>query len=214
MFDRILNTSLSRWTKTILNCIALKLATAWKMSKYGVIFGPYFPVFVPEKTPHLDTFHAVGFGLKFTLAISNMQYLAAVFWYWLCNIIVFTSAKQNPFPLFLKSHKVLRIFKCLFAKNIPLIFHSAGMWMRQTYLRHNFWIFLKNLKSLLCPNKTKLLPNSYPGVYESKCMRNSTYFDEHQKKIDKGHRTPTRWLSGKMGQFWSNRTQFNMQQTI
>ena len=36
------------------------------MSKYGVLSGPYFPVFSlntgkygPEKTPYLDTFHAV-----------------------------------------------------------------------------------------------------------------------------------------------------------
>ena len=36
------------------------------MSKYGVFSGPYFPVFSPntgkyepEKTPFLDTFHAV-----------------------------------------------------------------------------------------------------------------------------------------------------------
>ena len=40
--------------------------TAWKVSKYGVISGPYFPVFGlntgkygPEITPCLDTFHAV-----------------------------------------------------------------------------------------------------------------------------------------------------------
>ena len=40
--------------------------TAWKVSKYGVISGPYFPVFSPntekywpEITPYLDTFHAV-----------------------------------------------------------------------------------------------------------------------------------------------------------
>ena len=35
--------------------------TAWKVSKYGVYSGPYFPVFSPntEKTPYLDTFHAV-----------------------------------------------------------------------------------------------------------------------------------------------------------
>ena len=40
--------------------------TAWKVSKYGVLSGPYFPVFSPntgkygpEKTPYLDTFHAV-----------------------------------------------------------------------------------------------------------------------------------------------------------
>ena len=44
------------------------------MSKYGVISGPYFPVFGlntgkygPEITPYLDTFHAVfcsDFGSK------------------------------------------------------------------------------------------------------------------------------------------------------
>ena len=44
----------------------LKAATAWKVSKYGVISGPYLPVFNPntgeygpEITPYLDTFHAV-----------------------------------------------------------------------------------------------------------------------------------------------------------
>ena len=43
------------------------LYTAWKVSKYGVISGPYFPVFGlntakygPEMTPYLDTFHAVS----------------------------------------------------------------------------------------------------------------------------------------------------------
>ena len=33
--------------------------TAWKMSKYRVFSGPYFPVFGPEKTPYLDIFHPV-----------------------------------------------------------------------------------------------------------------------------------------------------------
>ena len=40
--------------------------TAWKVSKYGVFSGSYFSVFSPntgkyglEKTPYLDTFHAV-----------------------------------------------------------------------------------------------------------------------------------------------------------
>ena len=36
-----------------------KYDTSWKMSKYGVISGPYFPVFGPEKTPYSDTFHTV-----------------------------------------------------------------------------------------------------------------------------------------------------------
>ena len=41
--------------------------SAWKVSKYGFISGPYFPVFNPntgkygpEMTPYLDTFHAVS----------------------------------------------------------------------------------------------------------------------------------------------------------
>ena len=33
--------------------------TVREVSKYGVFSGPYFPVFGPEKTPYLDTFHAV-----------------------------------------------------------------------------------------------------------------------------------------------------------
>ena len=33
--------------------------TPRKVSKYGVISGPYFPVIGPEITPYLDTFHAV-----------------------------------------------------------------------------------------------------------------------------------------------------------
>ena len=32
-------------------------------------------------------------------------------------------------------------------------------------------------------NKKKLLPNSYPGVYELKCTCNPGYFDENKKKI-------------------------------
>ena len=36
-----------------------KKYTAWKVSKYGVISGPYFPVFEPEIIPYLGTFHAV-----------------------------------------------------------------------------------------------------------------------------------------------------------
>ena len=40
--------------------------TVWKVSKYGVFSGPYFPVlslnkgkYGPEITPYLDAFHAV-----------------------------------------------------------------------------------------------------------------------------------------------------------
>ena len=40
-----------------------------------------------------------------------------------------------------------------------------------------------NLKSLLCRNKTKLLLNSYPGIYQLKSTCNSAYFGETKKKI-------------------------------
>ena len=33
--------------------------TAWKVSKYGVFFGPNTGKYGPERTPYLDTFHAV-----------------------------------------------------------------------------------------------------------------------------------------------------------
>ena len=43
------------------------VSTAWKMSKYRVFSGPYFPVFNsntgkygPEKTPYLNTFNLVS----------------------------------------------------------------------------------------------------------------------------------------------------------
>ena len=46
------------------NHLVRKRSTAWKVSKYGVFSGPYFPVLGlntgkhrPEKTPYLDTFH-------------------------------------------------------------------------------------------------------------------------------------------------------------
>ena len=58
--------------------------------------------------------------------------------------------------------------------------------LRQAFKKKNIkTIFTSgpNLKSLLCRNKTKLLPNSYPGVYELKCTCNSAYFGETKKKI-------------------------------
>ena len=55
--------------QTLLFCIFpyWDTITAWKVSKYGVIYGPYFPVFSPDRrkygpevTPYLDTFHTVN----------------------------------------------------------------------------------------------------------------------------------------------------------
>ena len=54
-------------------------STAWKVLNYGVISGPYFPVFSPntgqyepEITPYLDTFQAV-FVTQNTLACLNFK---------------------------------------------------------------------------------------------------------------------------------------------
>ena len=51
--------------------IPLKTCTTWKVSKYGVISGPYFPVFGvdtgkygPKISSYLDTFHA-RYGISF-----------------------------------------------------------------------------------------------------------------------------------------------------
>ena len=57
------------WTSSIFYC-----NKAWKVFKYGVFSGPYFPVFGPEKTPYLDTLYAVQILLN---AHPNV--------YWVCN---------------------------------------------------------------------------------------------------------------------------------
>ena len=52
----------------------------------------------------------------------------------------------------------------------------------------NIWIQINvsngpNLKNILCKNKDKLIPNSYPGEYELKCSCRSVYKSETKKKI-------------------------------
>ena len=52
------------YTWNLLDINQVKMSnTAWKVSKYVVFSGPYFPVntgkYGPEKTLYLDTFHAV-----------------------------------------------------------------------------------------------------------------------------------------------------------
>ena len=64
-----------------------------------------------------------------------------------------------------------------------------GPKLRQAFKTINIKIIFTsgpNLKLLLCWNKTKLLPNSYPGVYEWKCTCNSTYLGETKKKYNQG----------------------------
>ena len=82
---------------------------------------------------------------------------------------------QNP-PISNKdtSEDIIKVVKLPW---IPII----GSKLRQAFKKKNIkTIFTSgpNLKSLLCQNKTKLLPNSYPRVYELKCTCNSAYFGE------------------------------------
>ena len=40
-----------------------------------------------------------------------------------------------------------------------------------------------SLKFILCQNKSKLIPNSYPGVYTLNCSCNAEYIGETKKKV-------------------------------
>ena len=40
-----------------------------------------------------------------------------------------------------------------------------------------------NLKNLICRNKSKLLPNSFPGAYQLDCTCNALYIGETKKKV-------------------------------
>ena len=53
----------------------LQAYSAWKVFKYGVFSGPYFPEFGPEKTPHLDTLPAV-FPLHLKLRFFDSLFLS------------------------------------------------------------------------------------------------------------------------------------------
>ena len=65
-----------------------------------------------------------------------------------------------------------------------------------------------NLKNTLCKNKYKLIPNSYPGVYELKCLFGSVYNGETKKKIIS--RSIEHQQESIKGNWWSNRTQKGM----
>ena len=41
----------------------------------------------------------------------------------------------------------------------------------------------RNLLNLICRNKLKLLPNSFPGVYQLYCTCNALYIGESKKKV-------------------------------
>ena len=78
--------------------------TTWKVSKYGVISGPYFPVFSPntwkywaEITPHLDTLHAVSVYLIVLATISKLILFYVGMLTYLRPMFNFTEAYFQPY---------------------------------------------------------------------------------------------------------------------
>ena len=72
------------WTFNIECYAMLDLTfTAWKVSKYGVFFSPYFHVFGPEKTPYFDIFHALLTNkcLEFFQLFFTVKYPVVTTWF-------------------------------------------------------------------------------------------------------------------------------------
>ena len=70
-------------------------------------------------------------------------------------------------------------------KKIPWI-SNIGPKIRKEFKKINKDITFtsgKNLQSILCQNKPKLLPNSHPGVYQLDCSCNGRYIGESKKKV-------------------------------
>ena len=63
---------------------------------------------------------------------------------------------------------------------IPLIGPKIRKKLRKTGCKVIFTSAAK-LKNILCNNKSKLLPNSYPGVFELSCDCGGKYFEEPKK---------------------------------
>ena len=70
-------------------------------------------------------------------------------------------------------------------KKIPWI-PNIGPKIRKEFKKVNKDITFtsgKNLQSILCQNKPKLLPNSHPGMYQLDCSCNGRYIGESKKKV-------------------------------
>ena len=97
---------------TLFRILSVIIVTAWKVSKYGVFSGPYFPAFglnTPylsvfslnvgkyglEKTPYLDTFHAV---LKEEKIIAWLNWCIWVYCIY-CRKHQFTFIRQNIYKI-------------------------------------------------------------------------------------------------------------------
>ena len=71
-----------------------------------------------------------------------------------------------------------------------------------------------DLKSILCQSKSKLLPNSYLGVYALNCSCNAEYIGETKKSDDQNNGTPTKQHKGKMGKLRCDGRLFKMSWSI
>ena len=63
---------------------------------------------------------------------------------------------------------------------------QIGPKLRSIFKTHGYKVAFTsgpNLKSILCNNKSKLLPNSYPGVYKLTCSCGAIYIGETKKKV-------------------------------
>ena len=85
------------WTNLPLKILVqLHWTTAWKVSKYGDFSGPNTGKYGPEKTPYLDTFHAL-----------NLQrIILKSCWH---NRFYWSSSLSPPTPLFLLSWFVVNL---------------------------------------------------------------------------------------------------------
>ena len=83
--DLILNCSdiYIEWKKRLIQgCAKFEQVTAWKVSKKRSFFWSVFSCvptntrkYGPEKTPHLDTFHAVGLATNWVLTVNIFGHL-------------------------------------------------------------------------------------------------------------------------------------------
>ena len=73
---------------------------------------------------------------------------------------------------------------CTNSKKIPWVL-NIGPKIRKEFKKVNKGITItsgKNVQSILCQNKPKLLPNGHPGVYQLNCSCNGRYIGESKNK--------------------------------
>ena len=120
MCNSILNISLRMAVVMILMAGIIfnlhNIITEWKVSEYGVFSGPYFLVFGlngrkyrSEKTPYLDTFHAVNIIYVIWYNISNITSIMWYIWYKFYNFIIYTDLKYSKPCRFFRKGIVKRL---------------------------------------------------------------------------------------------------------